>query len=620
MRTSIYCLVVGCFSLFFQPLFGSSQTTFEVRSDVPTEIEIHLHFPAPELSNDGSGATRVAINGLLNTMEAGLPSLPFKTVKIVIPNGFTLKQATFKGINPTKVQATPTRASSQVPLSWLTDPPQNLPPSSAPTFRTARYPASRVQRSIQRLHGVDIAILNIYPVVYDQSRNELHYVAGGKLSLSLTHGDKSNRALRPHQQIQIQQWVDNPTAVYSYGVTQNSLTRADYDYLIITNDQLASYQGDWDLTKFKEYLVQKLLKPKMVTVAAINQEMGGTDPIENIRNYIRKQYDSYGLQYVLLAGDGDKSGTGSIIPTRRLWSKVRAYLTDHWTTVEQQIAADFYYSCLDGTFNGNNNDHWGEPTDGPDGKDVDLLPEVTVGRIPIESVDELSNFVQKTLSLASNKVSKKTLFLGEELFAQLGLYGDDYMDQLIGKCTDHAYETNGYTSDWSFTKLYDHTKVWDGQDALSEINKGHYSMVNHLGHSNQTYNMKLSCLWDTISWENTSPFFYYTQGCFPGDFTYSDCFIEKMLRHSKSAAAAIANTSYGLAPEDPQPSTTKTPGASQMLHRQFINALFSKSIEEFGRAHQQSKVEFIGLASAQEIRWVFWVATYFGDPSLKLQH
>jgi hypothetical protein len=39
---------------------------------------------------------------------------------------------------------------------------------------------------------------------------------------------------------------------------------------------------------------------------------------------------------------------------------------------------------------------------------------------------------------------------------------------------------------------------------------------------------------------------------------------------------------------------------------------------QFGKAHQASKEAFNPLKSAQEIRWVDWTATYFGDPSLTL--
>ena len=205
--------------------------------------------------------------------------------------------------------------------------------------------------------------------------------------------------------------------------------------------------------------------------------------------------------------------------------------------------------------------------------------------------------------------------MGEELFAEMNLYGDDYMNQLVGACTDHSYETHGFTPEWKIAHLYDREHAWGWSTATTTINEGGFSMVHHLGHSNSSYNMRMSSS-RIKKFTNPAPFFYYTQGCFPGDFTEDDCFIELLVRHEKSAVAAIANTSFGLGPEDPQPTTTATPGASQMLHRRFVDAVFA-NVDSMGRANQASKEAFIGLASAPEMRWVFWDAHYFGDPSLK---
>jgi hypothetical protein len=40
---------------------------------------------------------------------------------------------------------------------------------------------------------------------------------------------------------------------------------------------------------------------------------------------------------------------------------------------------------------------YGEPNDGPNGGEVDLMAEVYVGRAPVDSHRELSNFVSKTI-------------------------------------------------------------------------------------------------------------------------------------------------------------------------------------------------------------------------------
>jgi hypothetical protein len=235
--------------------------------------------------------------------------------------------------------------------------------------------------------------------------------------------------------------------------------------------------------------------------------------------------------------------------------------------------------------------------------------------MPMKTTAEMKNFVAKTIAYARPAQPRKALLMGEELFAEMNLYGDDYMNQLVGDCSDHGYQTHGFGAEWTFSRLYDRVQSWSGSTALTTINEGGFSVVHHLGHSSTDYNMRMGSS-RIKKLTNATPFFFYTQGCFPGDFTANDCFIELLVRHQSAAVAAVANTSFGLGPEDPQPATTTTPGASQMLHRRFVDALCSGAADSMGKANQASKEAFIGLASAPEMRWVFWDAHYFGDPSL----
>jgi hypothetical protein len=439
--------------------------------------------------------------------------------------------------------------------------------------------------------------------------------------VTLAYGkDKRARGEREplsHELEQVRGLVDNPESVAP--AVRTAVEDADaYDYLIVSSATFISYDGPGGFKDLQDYLAARDLRSRVVDVATIQESTPGKDLQDKLRNFIRGEYQRAGIRYVLLAADGDSRGTGAVIPARRFWSKIRAF-NGSWTTLEENIPADLYYCCLDGDFDGNGNGKWGEPTDGTDGGDVDLLAEVAIGRIPMKTTTDLQNFVKKTIVVASRPAAKSVLLMGEELFAQMNLYGDEYMNQLVGTCTDHGYQTEGYEPDWAVSRLYDRESTWGGSQALSTINGGDFSMVNHLGHSNQQYNMRMYNS-SVRRFANARPFFFYTQGCFPGDFTTNDCFVELLVRHDKGAVAAIANTCYGLGPEDPDPSQTTTPGASQMLHRRFIASALATDTPSLGRANQLSKEAFLGLAAAQEMRWVFWDATYFGDPSLKLSY
>jgi len=598
------------------PSSGSHSITHD---PVKRQLLVTARFENPKITAKEAGWCALEIAGLPNTIEAGLPSVPVKTFMISLPRGAKVTGVRVEEGTPQSFSGKVAVNKSMMPYSWRGSDHAMLPAEAPPTLHTGSYPAARVHSNVYSLHHVPIVIVSVYPVVGFPAKGTFSFVSDTKVFINYEERStfSGERPLFAHEAMQVRGLVDNPEMLNA-SVRSISPTTAGYDYLIITNSTFSGYSGPGGLNDLQTHLRTRDLRPQVVDVATIAANPEGKDLAEKIRNFIRKEYEQNGIRYVLLAADGDSTGSGAVIPARRLWSKIRSY-DGTWHTLEENIPADLYYSCLDGEFDGNGNGKWGEPTDGANGGDVDLLAEVVVGRMSMKTTEDLQNIVRKTIGMSSRPAAKSVLLMGELLFSEMNLYGDDYMNQLVGTCTDHGYTTSGYGSDWSVDRLYDRGGAWRGADALSKIGGGSFTMVNHLGHSSSSYNMRLSSS-QIQRFANAKPFFYYTQGCFPGNFTTNDCFIERLVRNGKGAVGAVANTCYGLGPEDPTPSSTTTPGASQMLHRRFIDSVLSGKADSMGRANQLSKEAFVGLASAQEMRWVFWDANYFGDPSLRLSH
>lgn len=596
--------------------------------------QIPFSFNSPQLTkmNNDAGETAINIEGLMNTFEAGLPSVPVKTYKIAIPKGMELGNVTLNEGQRTLVLGKIKRNLSQMPVSWAQYfNKEDLTPTPAPDYFGNQYPTDRISIHLQKLHTVSVAIINFYPVVevrdVASNREFIDFIRDGSLDISFRESYEEDRTLLfSHQMNELQQFVENPEDLSGYHVRKHAPKEA-YDYLIITTKAIAAFGGDNNLKTLQANLLKRGFKSKIALTETINREVQNivgeeTEDLQGkIRNFIKNEYKNYGIKYVLLAADGDASsnndddGKASGIPARLLWSKIRAYF-GYWTTITERIPADIYYSCLDGVYNGNGNSDWGEINDGDNGKDVDVVPEVVIGRLSIDTEEDLNNIVKKTIWASDYKFDKKIFMVGEKIFAEINCWGGRYMNQLIGHCTDHNYVTDGYTSDWAIDKLYDMDHEWDSSELLSAIKEKNYSMLNHLGHSNTNYNMKL---YSVDGFENTIPFFHYTQGCLPGRFIVNDSFIEELVRLPVGAFASVANTSYGLAPEDPAPETTTTPGGSQMLHRQFINAVFTEHITRLGNAHLNSKMDFVGFTNTQEMRFAYWTSNFFGDPSLEMK-
>jgi len=575
-------------------------------------IEIHATFPQPNLNRQNVPS----LPGLMLTMEGGLPSVPVQPVHVALPAGYTLNGIDSKLGKVTHFDGDIPRASSMAPISWRELPPRILKPANAPDFRGEHYPAERFQVSLQKLHGVTIALVNLYPLAANRNGGS-ELVASMDLRLNLkrtTEGDGPT-PLFNHQRAEVKTFIANDEVLATYP-TREGDARA-YDYLILATPKVVAFQGTDGLPAFQASLTARGLTSKIVSLDTIDTTGTGPDRIEKIRAFIQAEHKDAGIRYVLLVGKSRASSSEPYFPARSMYSKIKAFFGgSSWVDLAEEIPADHYFAALDGTFNYNGNTKYGEPNDGDAGGDVDFLPEVAIGRVVVDSDQQLQQFVKKSVAAAAGGMPKQTLLAGEMLFKEMDLYGDEYMDQLVGECTEHTYTTSGYTADWQLKKLYDRKGGWTGSDALAAVNGTSFSMINHLGHSNNSTNFRMSTS-SIARMKNAQAFFYYSQGCFAGAFQQGS-FIDKLVTAPYAAFAAVGNSTYGLAPEDPQFDQTKTPGASQMLHRQFIHAIFYKGMTELGVAHQESKRAFIDLKSAQEIRWVNWGATFFGDPSLKL--
>jgi len=107
----------------------------------------------------------------------------------------------------------------------------------------------------------------------------------------------------------------------------------------------------------------------------------GFDNTEKIRNFVRNKYHQSCINYLLIIGDIHQ------IPMKEFYPNP----DNHWRT--GIIPSDLYYVELTG--------HWDSDGDGFYGEygedDIDLMPEIHVGRIPFNDPAVVSGILQKTI-------------------------------------------------------------------------------------------------------------------------------------------------------------------------------------------------------------------------------
>ncbi|NVO19575.1 MAG: T9SS type A sorting domain-containing protein [Bacteroidetes bacterium] len=540
----------------------------------------------------------------------GFPALAYRQLNILLPPGESAISIEMTGYD-----------KIELPGVYKLFPQQNVQPyskgASGNFIRNeafydsdVTYPASAFGKLITSFFcGHSFALSTFTPMQYNPGSGKVSYYRKVSIKIQTAPTAEAASAFANFRQSgtitsEIQHLADNPEMMDAYQTDQPS-TAGDYEMLIITT---AAFAGSFG-TLQSDYLKEGI-RSEVKTVEDISASISGNDIQEKMRNYIIEQYQQHGIEYVLLGGDDE------LVPHRGFYCFVQSSsVYEDWN-----IPSDLYYSSLDGNWNTDGDNQWAEP-----GED-DLLPELAVARFSFSNQTELQNMLHKSHSYQFAPVAgelRKILMAGEYLYSNPETWGSDYLELLIGQHNDNGYTTNGMPVSYSYDKMYDENANWSGVDLINHLNLG-AAMLQHSGHANETYVMKLS------NGDITDANFYnvngiahnypviYTHGCLCGAFDYNDCIAEKMVSISNFAAAFVGNSRYGWFNEG------QTEGPSAHLHREFVDALFNDSLCRLGRAHMESKIQTASWVTAPgqwepgAIRWCFYDCNALGDPAMAI--
>ncbi len=623
-------------------------------SDKTAPITVDYSFSPPELASyqlPGGSADYVSVTmtGLPQWSEPGLPVLPFKTVRILLPQGTEVGDIAVtcgeKVSLPGSFLVQP--GQQPVPLSYEGQ-VEAVPPDEEVYNSSAPFPGRLYSDvTLQSKRGYLILLMNLHPLEYIPGEGKLSYYES--LTVTVTPQAASQEALYrglPQDREIVGALVDNPRTLSTYSSPVSPLkgyllSPDDYEYVIITNETLNATPGPNNFTALRDEKVSRNITATIVTTEWVyanyngSRPDGGWDNQTKIRNFIIDAYSNWNTSYVLLGGDSDGGGGGGkIIPHRGFFCRISdeapllGYITDY------DIPADMYYACLDGTFDYNANGTYGEPGDGEDGGEVDLFAEVYVGRAPVDSPAEVQNFVNKTLTYqnisSSDENLTKVWMAGEHLWnhGKVGDWGGNYKDEIKQGSSAHNYTTVGfedsvYAPRYDVSTLYDRDypgNNWPKSEIIGIINNNTH-LINHLGHGNVNYVMKMSNS-DANALTNDKLYFIgYTQACYCGAFDNrltsggyynDDCISEYFVTGAHGAVAFISNSRYGIAADS-------TDGPSQHFDREFWDAILGEDKLNIGVANQDSKEDNAGRIGVPEDRWCYYEINLLGDPELRVK-
>ncbi|WP_460167820.1 C25 family cysteine peptidase [Thermostilla marina] len=553
--------------------------------------DLTFHFEGtPTVTDLGNGAI-VTLDGAETWVDTGEPVLPVDSTTLLLPQGQRIVDVQIVGVGEVQTLGTGTpllAAPNAVPFDgepvdstdWTTVFDTNIDLDDLVRFNNYTYA------------GYNLATLSVFPVLYDAAGQVLSYVNDIQLRVTTTAGDEV--AVIPQADpvalATVAEMVDNPQALETYTVATTSGAADQYEYVVITGAALAD--------QFQPLLAQKEsrgLTTRLVTTEWIAANYQGTenhDLADKIREFIADSYANHGTRWVLLGGDTE------IIPVRGVYASVGS-------TVDYALPTDMYYACLDGPWNGDGDTVWGEANDGIGGGDIDLIPEVYVGRAPVSTTTEAANFVNKTILYETTPHPNATtaLLLGEQLDANT-----------YGSYSSIPIRNTAIPQDWNVIEMYDSSgTTWTAAQLVDQLNASP-NLVNHLGHSNEVYNARL--VNSTVAGlTNPFPFFMYSQGCNAGSIDTHDVSIaEQYVVDDHGAFGVVMNSRYGWYVPG------STPGGSHYYALEFFDAVFNENILHVGQANFDSKMDNLFRVTATgAYRWIHFETNLLGDPETMFQ-
>ena len=571
-------------------------------------IEMTYHFNSPTL-NELQGYEQIQFAGCMQSAKAGQPSLPWQSVSLMLPEGQEAESIEVYLSDFKEIEGSHNLFPYQ-PSRRYSDPERHeFVKDEALYASKSVYPADAKGRlTTQYMNGVGFAFSAFSPVQYEPATGRVSYAQNATVVVKTkaSRADHSRQLwLTPSHRTRAERLAQNPAMLQSYQSRGREVS--GYELLVITT---ASY-----VNLFEEYVAfyeARGLRTRVVSLDEIYANMQGRDNPEKIRNYIIQEYENNGILMVNLGGDVPN------IPYRGFY----CYVTSGGGNQEDNgIPADLYYAALDGTWDDNNNNCWGEI-----GED-DLLPEIGIGRMCFSSENEFNNMTHKSMTYQSQPVLgefRKVIMGGEHLYDNPTSNGSQYLELLIGERDDNGYTTIGIPEDYDFTRLYEEQGTWSGTLLRNAINQG-TQYVHHDGHANTNY---------VAGWYNSditdnnfsgangvdhNYTFFHSSGCICGDFS-DNCIMEKMTKISNFAVATIGNSRYGWFNEG------QTEGPAIHLHRETEDAYYHERIPYAGLALTEAKCQTAPWVTAPgqweegALRWNFYDLNIMGDVAVSPWH
>ncbi|MCK4347893.1 MAG: hypothetical protein KAW47_04675, partial [Thermoplasmatales archaeon] len=525
--------------------------------------------------------------------EPSVPMLPVKSFSLVIPQTAEIKSIKVVSSTKEELRGDYDIFPVQEPVPTSRNTPVRFTPKNPAIYASPNpYPGKLFEYAGEgNLRDYRILSIFVYPLQYNPAGKKLTFYKNINIEVTYTAPpSKSKETKQDEFALMVKALVSNPEDVDTLLTstteeTSDILPTQNAEYVIITDNTFEN-----EFQALADHKMSKGLSAEIVTVSGITNSYNGVDTQEKIRNFITDAKNTWNTKWVLLGGDTD------IIPHRLAYSNFQGE--------NEYIPADLYYSDLNGNWDADGDQIYGEVTDS-----IDFYPDVFVGRAPVDTIAEANTFVSKTIAYEKGPSGYETtaLFMAE--------YLDTFTD---GAVTKNLIEGESIPDTFLVTKLYGSLGNLNHDSAVNELNEG-YGIVNHVGHGNvgligTGHDVLDSSDMDSLN-NDPNESIFYSMSCLSNAFE-QDSFSEHfVLNPNGGGIAYIGNSRYGWYSRG-----NPGDGPSDLFDREFFKSLFDESFYPVGETLADSKITFIPASQSGDTvqRWIQYSLNLLGDPETKI--
>ncbi len=592
-------------------------------------IETTLHLdPADLLFHEVQGYTRVELEGApIPDLTPGAPRLPVFVRSFLLPEGSKLLRVEVAS-SEQAVQENILLLPAQ-PITSMNAAPRPLTPPD-PTIYASTNPWPVQLHSepiIQQMRGRTLVTLRLHPLRYLPAQRSL--LMADEMHITIHHTDPArlanDDALSPLFAGMINSLVVNPEAA----PRTHTLGTNQVPYVIITSAALTN-----DFQPLAALRTNSFSATAVLSLEALLAETPGLDAPDRLRNAIRNLVASNAVEFVVLGGDD------AIVPVRG------CFAIDGDGDTENAMPTDLYYAGLDGTWDANNNQIYGELVDA-----VDMLPDVIISRIPVRTAQDAQAYIAKLIAHENGTYAhlENRLFLSGTKgfnFWYGSARSTDLMSDGYAPFRDHQpvsdveewvrrLHRNAIQPHWSaadVTIYFDTLTTWDEEQAGDYLQTAdRFAQVYNLGWEHQYYlthgdntgfalemvdgnDMFLN---DNLDAVTNMTLFISTPACQTAHFdgTPDPCFAEAFLR--KPQAGALIYYAHARNGQGDFFATYGGPTPDFIAY--YYDRLFDGTTTTFGEAAAAGKADLIALCNTNGAwRWTQFGLNLLGDAAIRI--